>query len=148
MIDLLVLGCGNELRGDDGVGPRIANTVEEWNMPGVRGIAVAAWAPDLADEIADSAAVLFVDAVGDADRVALSRIQATEEATVLSHCGGPAELLALAVALTGCQPDAWLLAVPASDFDYGIRLTPSAQRGVTEALLQIRTWIADQAIHA
>jgi hydrogenase maturation protease len=38
--DLLVIGYGNELRSDDGVGPRVARAVAEWRLPGVEAIAV------------------------------------------------------------------------------------------------------------
>ena len=32
--ELLVIGYGNTLRGDDGVGPRVAEAVEKLNLPG------------------------------------------------------------------------------------------------------------------
>ena len=34
--DFLVIGYGNTLRGDDGVGPRVAEAIEKLNLPGVR----------------------------------------------------------------------------------------------------------------
>src|SRR5947209_7059306 len=36
---VLVIGYGNELRGDDGVGPCVARTVASWQRPGLRALA-------------------------------------------------------------------------------------------------------------
>jgi hydrogenase maturation protease len=59
----LVLACGNTLRSDDGVGPRLA----EWaahrfrDDSNVRVLACQQWTPDLAKDIASADSVLFVD---------------------------------------------------------------------------------------
>ena len=36
----LIIGYGNTLRSDDGVGPRLAQTVADWRLPGVRSLAL------------------------------------------------------------------------------------------------------------
>jgi len=59
----LVLACGNTLRSDDGIGPRLA----EWASHrfrddcNVRVLARQQWTPDLAKDIAEAESVLFVD---------------------------------------------------------------------------------------
>ncbi len=59
----LILACGNTLRGDDGVGPWLA----EWARDrfsakaGVRCVARQQWTPDLAEDIAHAASVIFLD---------------------------------------------------------------------------------------
>jgi hydrogenase maturation protease len=60
----LVLACGNTLRGDDGVGPKLAAWAEERfrQEPEVRVISRQQWTPELAEEIAAVDSVLFVDA--------------------------------------------------------------------------------------
>ncbi|MGD0913725.1 MAG: hydrogenase maturation protease [Terracidiphilus sp.] len=59
----LILACGNTLRGDDGVGPRLAEWAEERFAANdnVRVLARQQWTPDLAEEIALAESVLFVD---------------------------------------------------------------------------------------
>ena len=59
----LVLACGNTLRSDDGVGPRLAEWAAERfrEDAGVRVVARQTWTPDLAEEIAAAESVLFVD---------------------------------------------------------------------------------------
>jgi hydrogenase maturation protease len=60
----LVLACGNSLRSDDGVGPRLAEWAAERFQKNseVRVIARQQWTPDLAEDIAAADSVLFVDA--------------------------------------------------------------------------------------
>jgi hypothetical protein len=62
-ITVLVIGYGNTLRGDDGVGYQVAETVAEWQLPQVRSIAVHQLLPELAADIAEVDLVIFVDAV-------------------------------------------------------------------------------------
>ncbi|HEY9173382.1 MAG TPA: hydrogenase maturation protease, partial [Verrucomicrobiae bacterium] len=50
--DLLVIGYGNTLRRDDGIGPKVAEAVAELNLPGVRSLACPQLTPELAEPIA------------------------------------------------------------------------------------------------
>ena len=56
---ILVIGYGNELRRDDGLGPRVAASLAG---PGVRALAVRQLTPELAEEVATARLVVFVDA--------------------------------------------------------------------------------------
>ena len=62
-IRCLILACGNTLRGDDGVGPWLAEWAEEKYRgdPTVRVISRQQWTPDLAEDIAGAESVLFID---------------------------------------------------------------------------------------
>jgi len=64
MARCLVLACGNTLRSDDGVGPRLAEWARERFREDehVRIVARQQWTPDLAEDIAAADSVLFVDA--------------------------------------------------------------------------------------
>jgi hypothetical protein len=59
---ILLIGYGNELRGDDGVGPYVAREIDRRDLPGVRTFALHQLAPELAEEIAGADGVIFVDA--------------------------------------------------------------------------------------
>lgn len=50
------------LRGDDGVGPLVAETVAGWGLPGVRALAVQQLVPELAEMVAAASLVVFVEA--------------------------------------------------------------------------------------
>jgi hydrogenase maturation protease len=76
-MNTLVIGYGNSLRGDDGVGPLVAEQVAEWNLPDVRSLSVHQLTPELASEMALAKTVIFIDAYfGDEKRTqSLSSVQ-------------------------------------------------------------------------
>ena len=55
--DLVVIGYGNELRGDDGAGPRVARAVAAHNLPGVQIITAHQLTPEMADGLAEARVV-------------------------------------------------------------------------------------------
>jgi hydrogenase maturation protease len=134
---LLVIGYGNELRGDDAVGPRAARSVAAWRLPGVEGIAAHQLTPELAERIGAAERVVFVDA-GQDDVVQTQPIKPGRNAPLLAHTGEPRDLLALAGTLYGRRPEAWVITLPAPELGFGEKLSGSAKRGLAEALRQIR----------
>ena len=64
----MVLGYGNTIRRDDGVGPKVADAIAALALAGVRTLACALLTPELADPISQVKAVIFVDAAVDAPR--------------------------------------------------------------------------------
>lgn len=138
--DLLVVGYGNTLRRDDGVGPRVADSVAALNLPGVRTLACPQLTPELADPIAQARVVIFVDAAVDAPaEVQLRPLEPNESAQVMAHAADPRTMLALARDVFGHVPQAWWLTIPASELGFGEELSPAAQRGFATALERIKT---------
>jgi hydrogenase maturation protease len=137
MTELLVIGYGNELRGDDGAGPRVASTVAGWHRPGVRALAVHQLRPELAAALADADRVVFVDAAVGAAAVCWRRVPATDQPARLGHASNPYWLVGLAHALAGRSPEAWLATIPAPDLSYRLGLSPAAERGVADVLSRI-----------
>jgi hydrogenase maturation protease len=137
---LLVIGYGNELRGDDAVGPRVANEVAGWKLAGVRTMACHQLTPELADPIAAAGRVIFVDAVGAFSKeVSICEIApAAPSSGITTHVVDPQILLRLARQVYGQCPRAWWLTVPVEKLDFGEKLSPLAQRGLHEALEKIR----------
>jgi hydrogenase maturation protease len=60
-IRCLVLACGNTLRGDDGIGPWLADWARHRfsDQAGFRAISRQQWTPELAEDIARAESVLF-----------------------------------------------------------------------------------------
>jgi hydrogenase maturation protease len=136
--DFLIIGFGNTLRGDDGAGPRVAEAVAARNYPGARVLVCPLLAPELADPISQSRAVVFVDAAVDGPHeVRLVKLQPAESAQIMSHAAGPSTLLALARDVFGHAPDAWCLTVPAVKFDFSGEFSPQTQQGIATALEKI-----------
>ena len=58
----LVIGYGNTLRTDDAVGPRAADVVRSWSLPGVTALAITQLTPELAELLSAVRLAIFVDA--------------------------------------------------------------------------------------
>jgi hydrogenase maturation protease len=143
---LLVIGYGNELRRDDGVGPRVAREVASWGVAGVVTTAVHQLTPELADAVGQAAAVLFVDATADGGTAGVF-VQPVRPAaaTQLGHVCGPQALLALAETLSGRRPQAWLLTVVGRDFGFGEGLSAEVNAGLDRLLWVLRSWLEAEA---
>ncbi len=140
---LLVIGYGNTLRRDDGVGPKVAETVAGLALPEVHTLACPLLTPELAEPVSKSRVVIFVDAAVDAPReVQLRSLKPADSSQVIAHAANPATLLALARDVFGHAPEAWLLAIPVRDLGIGEEFSPLAQRGFEGAVREIRKWAA------
>jgi hydrogenase maturation protease len=136
---LLVIGYGNTLRRDDGVGPRVADAVAALALPGVHALACPLLTPELADPISRARVAIFVDAAVDAPReVQLRTLAPADTSQVMAHAASPATLLALARDVFGHAPEAWWLTIPAEDLGIGEELSPLAQRGMETAIEEIK----------
>jgi hydrogenase maturation protease len=137
---VLVVGCGNELRGDDGLGPAVVKAVASLGLPQVKCVALHQLLPELAEQLAEADLAVFVDARirPGGQAVQATRVEPAESAGVMAHAADPRALLALAREVYGRAPEAWLVAVAGHDFDWGERLSPAAVENVRLA----RGWIA------
>jgi len=136
---LLVIGYGNTLRRDDGVGPKVADAVAALALPGVRALACPLLTPELADPVSRARVAIFVDAAVDAPReVQMRKLAPAESSQVMAHAANPATLLALARDVFGHAPEAWWLTIPAQDLGIGEELSPLAQRGFEIAVQEVK----------
>jgi len=132
---VLVIGYGNTLRGDDGVGPWIAERVRVEGLPDVDVLVCPQLSPEHADPISKAAAVVFVDAtVAGSEGVQWRELQPGDTTQLMGHAADPRTMLALARDVFASVPKAWLLTVLARD------------TGFSEALSrETRVW-AEQAV--
>jgi hydrogenase maturation protease len=132
---LLVIGYGNTLRRDDGVGPRAADAVAALNLFGVQVLSCPLLTPELAEPISRVRMVVFVDAAVDAPRdVQLRKLQPAASSQIMAHAADPATMLALARDVFGHSPEAWLLTIPVQDLAIGDELSEFARRNLQEAI--------------
>jgi hydrogenase maturation protease len=137
--NLLVIGYGNTLRRDDGVGPRVAEAVAALGLPGVQTLACALLTPELAEPVARAGMVVFVDAAVDAPRaVQLRRLEPADSARILAHAADPRTLLALARDVFGHAPPAWWLTIPIEALGIGEELSAMARSGSETAVREIQ----------
>jgi hydrogenase maturation protease len=137
--ELLVIGYGNTLRRDDGVGPKVAEAVAALALPGVRALACPLLTPELAEAVSQAGEVIFVDAAVDAPReVQLRKLAPAGSSQIMAHAASPATLLALARDLFGHSPQAWLLTIPAESIGIGEELSAFTRRGLETAIDEIK----------
>ncbi|MEB3235050.1 MAG: hydrogenase maturation protease [Cyanobacteriota bacterium] len=150
-ISALVIGIGNPLRGDDGVGALLAEqaavltAAESGGSVAVRS--VQQLTPELAAELSHLDAVLFIDACSVSDEGAEPRLQHLRPAGASgdSHRLEPAALLAVSQALYGRAPDAQLLLVPATAFAHGTAISAGLQRRLPAARQLLHQWLRGHA---
>lgn len=139
----LVIGYGNTLRRDDGLGPRIAAEVAAHRWPGVEVLSVPQLLPELAEPLAAGRLAVFVDARCDMPEVPIA-VQSINPATDAwqTHGSDPAALLALAKNLFGRAAPAWWITIAGSDFGWGEGLSPAAERLIPEAVDRIEALVS------
>jgi hydrogenase maturation protease len=137
---VLVIGYGNTLRADDGVGPRVAEAVEALQLPGVCTMTCQQLSPEHADPISRAETVVFVDAAVDAPKeVQLRPLEPGNSSQLMAHAADPRTMLALARDVFGHTPKAWWLTIPAVTLEFSETLSPEAERGCAEAVLKIQS---------
>jgi hydrogenase maturation protease len=142
-IRCLILACGNRLRGDDGIGPHLAEWAQERfrNRPGIRVICAQQWTPELANEIACADAAIFIDAsfATAPGTIQTTPIEPAPESTAIStHHMNAAELLALCRDLYGVVPlTSLLLSIGVGNLELGEGLSPCAEQTKERACLML-----------
>jgi hydrogenase maturation protease len=158
---ILVIGYGNTLRGDDSVGPLVAERLIDQAWPDVRCLAVHQLTPELAADMAIAEEVFFVDASVRSDvdhhyhlsperqagEIALPRIEplflTTTNTTEQGHAWSPGLLLHLCQILYQADPVAYQILIPAQQFDYGASLSAQAQAGQDWTVATLYALISD-----
>jgi hydrogenase maturation protease len=137
---ILVIGYGNDLRGDDAAGRCAATRIAAWELPAVRVLSLHQLTPELADPLAAADRAIFLDAhpVADDPAVRVRPISPLPHTNRFGHTSDPQALLAFTQIAFGRIPEAWWVTIPAADFALGEPLSRFAERGIADALAAIR----------
>ena len=142
----LIIGYGNQLRGDDGAGSLLAEQLQQ-QLPAERArvLPVHQLTPELALEIAAPAIdrVLFLDACrGQWEPLILTPLNPASASGSCGHQLSPELLLQIAAKLYGQAPPAYLMTLAASNLELGDPLSPATTAALPFALRQIQGLIA------
>ena len=143
----LILACGNTLRGDDAIGPWLAQWAEEHFAadPRVRVLSRQQWTPELAEEVAAAHSVLFIDCSVESAPGAISVIPvgpASAGPGLATHHTGAPELLTLAQELYGSLPhQALLLTVGAGSTELREGFSPAVTAALPEGYDLLETTV-------
>ena len=128
MARILIIGIGNPLRSDDGLGWHIARELSrELPRDDVQVMATQQLTPEVSDFVSRAELVLFIDAAQDGEPGTLrcEPIVPADAPGRHSHSLSPAGVLKLAQELYGRCPAAYLLTIAAESFDTGDSLSAS-----------------------
>jgi len=137
---MLIIGYGNRLRSDDGVGFRAAELLRERNVnPDIEVLAVPQLTPELTEPVSRAQQVIFIDAAaeGPPGEVRQRKLAAPAAGAAFTHQMTPEALLAAAAALYGASPSGVLYSICGESFAYGEQLTPAVERALAELVVKL-----------
>lgn len=137
-----LLGVGNPLRGDDGIGAFVCAEMDGQKLPGLVTRTVHQLDPALLEELAGFENLVIVDAAVNEAGVSFRRLPDDEAGAVSSSHHVNAQLLqTLAKMLYDRCPVFYLCAVGAVSFGMGEGLSPVAKKNAGEAVRTLTGWI-------
>jgi len=147
----LVIGYGSPIRGDDALGPLVADRLEALfasDTALAEGVEVQArhiLTAELVDDLARAERVIFIDAAADLvpGEIRCRRL-APDTATLstMAHFHDPRELLAWCEALYKRAPETWLVSAGGAEWGYAnYSLSAIAKRAVEPMIAEIRRLI-------
>jgi hydrogenase maturation protease len=139
MHGILVIGYGNTMRGDDGLGVVAAERVAEL-LPDVMVLTSHQLVPEMVEQISRSALVVFVDASAELPPGAIAvRTLDPDDRTssTITHFLEPATLLLMARELFGVVPVAYWVMMGSAEFELGEHLSPAVNAAMPELVNQI-----------
>ncbi len=132
---LTVFAWGNTARGDDAIGPMLAERLRAREAPGLVVIEDHQLNIEHVTDMTGDSAVLFIDASIEIDEgFRLERIGPSNDGNFSTHAISPQALLNVyEQTMKSPAPDAWLLHVAARDFELGAEPGDIALRAIDEA---------------
>ena len=146
MARVLILGYGNPLRSDDGLGWQVAVQLFRANTsPEVLVLPCHQLTPELAEPISRAETVLFIDSTrhGSPGDFRCEELRSEPGPMSFTHHLSPAELLDLSSELFGCCPKAYVLSICGQSFELGEALSPTVCERLPELKARVRELIAE-----
>jgi len=152
MVRILIVGIGNPLRSDDGLGWHVARELLRELARGlanddIQVVATQQLTPEISDMASGAELVLFIDAArsGNPGTLKCERITPAAPASRHSHDLSPAGILKLAQELYGRCPSAYILTVAGESFATGDTLSATATAAIPALKAQIWDFIDGSA---
>ena len=155
MARILIVGYGNPLRSDDGLGWRAAEELSQRLSPPeieVEVIVRHQLTPELADNVRNADAVFFIDAADTGQpgeltsQLLTSQPLPSQAQTIHSHQCSPAGVLALAQQLYGATPRAFVVTLCGECFDHGAALSATVEAGLPKLTALVEKLARQEAV--
>ena len=146
---VLVVGYGNVLRTDDGLGWHAADLLaDDPRLAGATVIRCHQLMPELALDISTAALVVLVDAnyALPAGSFTVTQVErASDAGTTWSHQLSPPSLVALAHELYGRAPEVFLVSAGVESLELGDRLSPVVEAELPRVVDAVADLVASRA---
>ena len=144
---ILIIGIGNPLRGDDGLGWHLIQVLAQTyaSIPDIAVQHVQQLTLDLVEPVGQAKLVVFVDArLGDElGKITVDPIQANSRLdSPISHFFDPDTLLSAVQGLYGKHPEAVVVSVTSNLFDITEELSPTVEKKIPDVVEIIADLIA------
>ena len=139
MAQVLIVGYGNPLRCDDGLGWSAAEVLSR-SLPfsGIEIVVCHQLTPELADSLRSADIAFFIDAAHNGQPGEVSCELVTLELGIIrSHQLSPANLLALAQQLYGATPRAFTVSLCGEFFEHGATLSSTVQAALPKLIARV-----------
>jgi hydrogenase maturation protease len=138
MIRSLVIGYGNTLRSDDGLGCSIARQIAKLRLEGVEVKTCQQLQVELLSDMMQFDRVIFIDAAAEGEPFLLRRIESSISNTVPSaHHLTPETLQSLARQLYGVEIETYLCTVRGEHFSFGFQYSSHVRERIPHAVRSI-----------
>jgi hydrogenase maturation protease len=136
----LIIGYGNTLRSDDGVGQIVAEKIEAFKLPNVQCIYRHQLTPELVEKIVLFPNIIFIDACVNNEKVTMINLPRFDinNQNQYGHYCTPEYLLYLTNLIYHKSPQSFLISIPINNIDLGEELSDFAQQGVKITLDMIK----------
>jgi hydrogenase maturation protease len=139
----MVVGYGNPLRGDDGVGWVAAQKIAQTVDPAlVAALGMQQLTPEMAEPISRMDLVIFIDAAqesepGQIHSVSVGPGPAVATPASITHELTPQRLLRMARSLYGRWPQAYLFTVSGADFGFSQHLSDEVEQACERLVKEV-----------
>lgn len=144
MSDVLIIGIGNEYRGDDGAGLVVVRSIQSKQLPGIQVIEQTGEGAALMEAFKDAGCVVLIDAVSSgAAPGTVYRLDAHDGPiparffSYSTHAFSVAEAVELARALGELPPCLVIYGIEGADFAAGIGLSADVKHAAETVIEQV-----------
>jgi hydrogenase maturation protease len=144
----LVIGYGNTLRGDDGLGVYAVEQLAQQSSD-LDLVTCHQLTPELVEIIKDANQVIFIDAEEgvNSGEIREYHIEPDSQIEAFNHHVSPAALLSAVYDLYGIQVEGYLFSICGSSFDYSETLSPVAAAALPALIDRVIVRISGKANH-
>ena len=138
---VLIVGYGNPLRGDDGVGREVARRLaSEHDDPDVEILTELQLKPELAELMSRAQIAIFIDARADGQpgEVRIEEVFPSEPERTSTHQFAPPMLLMTAQILYSRIPRTFLVSIGGQNFELSEGLSEPVEGAIPEVLATVR----------